>query len=112
MVSIGKLSVMNESHTTGELNNLIEIVHRLAPNTGMKNKIVFKGKWTNRDSLEWSQMIRYGGLENLRGYRENQFFSDGVILPSVEFFRYLTDETTISIFSEGAIQKKYHPYLK
>ena len=42
MVSIGKLSIMNESHTTGELNNLIEIVHRLAPNTGMKNKIVFK----------------------------------------------------------------------
>jgi len=110
MVSIGKLSVMNESHTTGELNNLIEIVHRLAPNTGMKNKIEFKGKWTSRDSLEWSQMIRYGGLENIRGYRENQFFSDWVFLPSVEFFRYLTDETTISIFSEGAIQKKYHPY--
>ena len=110
MISVGKLSVMNESHTTGELNSLTEIVHLVVPNTGIKNKIKFKGKWNSRDSLEWSQMIRYGGLENLRGYREDQFFGDWVLLPSIEFFRYVTDETTISIFSEGAIQKKYHPY--
>ena len=110
MISVGKLSVMNESHTTGEFNSLTELVHLLAPNTGIKNKIEIKGKWNSSDTLEWSQMIRYGGLENLRGYREDQFFGDWVILPSMEFFHYITDETTISIFSEGAIQKKYYPY--
>ena len=110
MISVGKLSVMNESHTTGELKSLTEFVHLAAPNKGIKKRIKFKSKWNIRDSLEWSQMIRYGGLDDLRGYRENQFFGNWVLLPSIEFFNYVTDETTISIFSEGAIQKKYHPY--
>ncbi len=110
MISVGKLSVMNESHTIGELKSLNEFVHLVAPNKGIKKKIKFKSKWNSRDSLEWSQMIRYGGLDDLRGYRENQFFGNWVVLPSIEFFNYVTGETTISIFSEGAIQKKYHPY--
>ena len=81
MISVGKLSVMNESHTTGELKSLTEFVHLLAPNTGIKNKIEFKGKWNSRDSLEWSQMIRYGGLENLRGYRTNSLVTGFFFLP-------------------------------
>jgi len=110
LVSVGKLSVINESHTTGELNTLAEFVHLITLNTGIKNKIEFKGKWNSKDSLELSQMIRYGGLNSLRGYREDQFFGEWVILPSIQLFSYVTNETTFSFFSEGAIQKKYRPY--
>jgi len=55
-------------------------------------------------------MIRYGGLNSLRGYRENQFFGEWVVLPSIQLFSYVTNETTFSFFSEGAIPKKHHPY--
>ena len=110
IISIGKLSVMNESHSIGELNTLAELVHLVALNTGIKNKIELKSKWNSSDSLELSQMIRYGGLNSLRGYRENQFFGEWVVLPSIQLFSYVTNETTFSFFSEGAIQKKYHPY--
>ena len=110
MISVGKLSVMNESHTAGELNTLVEYVHLVTSNTGIKNKFEFKGKWNSRNPLELSQMIRYGGLNSLRGYREDQFFGEWVALPSIQLFSYVTNETTISLFSEGAIQKKHHPY--
>ena len=73
-------------------------------------KIEFMGIWSSRDSLEWSQLIRFGGVGNLRGYRENQFFSEWIILPSIEFFRYVTDKTSLSIYTEGAIQENYKPF--
>jgi hypothetical protein len=79
-------------------------------NTAKLFTFVFKSKWNSSESLELSQMIRYGGLNSLRGYRENQFFGEWVVLPSIQLFSYVTNETTFSFFSEGAIQKKHHPY--
>ena len=109
-VSLGKLSVTDESYATGELNHLTFLVHSLTMKSGIKNIINFIGRWSSRDSLELSQMIRFGGNDNLRGYRENQFFSEWVILPSIEFFQYVTHKSTLSIFTEGAIQEDYRPF--
>lgn len=109
-VSLGRLSVLNESHAMWEMNHLTEMIHLLTFKSGIKEKIEFMGLWSSRDSLEWSQMIRFGGVRNLRGYRENQFFSEWVILPSIEFFYYATNKTSLSIFTEGAIQENYKPH--
>ena len=108
-VSLGRLSVRNESYATGELNHQTILVHSLTIKSGIKNIINFMGRWSSRDSLESSQKIYFGGNDNLRGYRENQFFSEWVILPSIEFFQYVTDKSTLSIFTEGAIQENYRP---
>ncbi len=110
MISLGRLSVKDESYATVELNHLTETIQLIGFKSGIRSKMEFKGLWSNRSSLEWSQLIRFGGVGNLRGYRENQFFSEWVILPSIEIFRYATNKTSLSIFTEGAIQEDYNPF--
>ena len=109
-MSLGRLSVRDKSYATGELDHQAVLVHSLTIKSGIKHIINFMGRWSSRDSLESSQLIRFGGNDNLRGYRENQFFSEWVVIPSIEVFHYVTDKSILSIFIEGAVQENYRPF--
>ena len=59
-VSMGRLSVRDESYATGELNHQTILVHSLTIKSGIKNTIIFMERWSGRDSLESSQKKHFG----------------------------------------------------
>jgi len=78
-----------------------------------KNNIALKifgnSNWINSGTLHSGELIRYGGANNLRGYTEDYFKSDWVIIPSVEYNIQLGSNHQITLFSDVALQDAYKP---
>ncbi len=72
-------------------------------------KIFGKSNWVSSGTLHSGELIRYGGANNLRGYTEDYFKSDWVIIPSVEYNIKLGSNQQITLFSDIALQDTYKP---
>lgn len=79
-----------------------------------KSNISFKlfgsGNWIKLGILHSGELIRYGGANNLRGYREDYFKSDWVIIPSIEYNIKFNSNQQIALFSDFALQDVYKPF--
>lgn len=79
-----------------------------------KNNIALKmlgnGNWISSGTLHSGELIRYGGANNLRGYTEDYFKSDWVIIPSIEYNIKLGSNQQITLFSDIALQDTYKPF--
>ncbi len=73
-------------------------------------KMVGNGNWINSGSLYSSELIRYGGANNLRGYTEDYFESDWIIIPSIEYNIKFGLNQQITLFSDIALQDTYEPF--
>ncbi len=69
-----------------------------------------KGVWVENGNIHKGQKIRYGGLNHLRGYRDDQFISSSVCIPSMEFVSNIRKDIQLFAFMESAIQKEHLPY--
>ena len=72
--------------------------------------IYIKGSWVENGPIHKGQKIRYGGVNNLRGYRDDQFISASVSIPSIELVSNIRKDLQALFFMESAVQKEYKPY--
>ncbi len=78
-----------------------------------KNNIALKifgdTNWISSGILHYGELIHYGGANSLRGYTEDHFKSDWVIIPSVDYNVKLSSNQQITLFSNIALQDTYKP---
>ena len=73
-------------------------------------KIYAAGIWVENSNIHKGQKVRYGGVNHLRGYRDDQFISSSVCIPSMELVSNVRKDIQLFAFMESAIQKEYLPY--
>ena len=61
-------------------------------------------------AIHKGQKIRFGGVNGLRGYRDDQFISNRILIPTFELLATARNNLQIFGFIEGAIQNEYQPY--
>jgi len=71
--------------------------------------ILGNSNWISSGILHSGELIRYGGTNNLRGYTEDYFKSDWVVISSVEYNVKLGSNQQITLFSDIALQDVYKP---
>lgn len=81
----------------------------ISNSTNILIKLYEQGIWLNKGKPHEGELIRYGGAANLRGYIEDNFKSDWVIIPSVEFNINFGSNQQLALFTDLAIQKDYQP---
>ncbi|MFC1786154.1 hypothetical protein ACFLZA_02185 [Candidatus Neomarinimicrobiota bacterium] len=87
-------------------------VEKYFPLWGKNNialKILGNSNWISSGKLHSGELIRYGGTNNLRGYTEDYFKSDWVVISSVEYNVKLGSNQQITLFSDIALQDIYKP---
>jgi hypothetical protein len=87
-------------------------VEKYFPLWGKNNialKILGNSNWISSGTLHSGELIRYGGTNNLRGYTEDYFKSDWVVISSVEYNVKLGSNQQITLFSDIALQDVYKP---
>ncbi len=73
-------------------------------------KIFGNGNWISSGILHSGELVRYGGVNNLRGYTEDYFKSDWVLIPSIEYNIKFGTNQQITLFSDIALQDTYEPF--
>ena len=87
-------------------------VEKYLPLWGKNNlalKVLGNINWISSGTLHSGEFIRYGGANNLRGYTEDHFKSDWVIIPTVEYNVKLGSNQQITLFLDFALQEVYKP---
>ncbi|MEE8341499.1 MAG: BamA/TamA family outer membrane protein [Candidatus Neomarinimicrobiota bacterium] len=102
--------IVSDSNTVN-ISGLIKIEKYLSVrnNNIIALKMIGAGNWINSGILHPGELFRYGGANNLRGYAEDNFKSDWVIIPSVEFNIRFSSSQQITLFSDFAVQEIYKP---
>ncbi len=72
-------------------------------------KIFGNSNWINTGELHSGELVRYGGASNLRGYEEDFYKSNWVVIPSVDYNFQLSSVQQITLFSNIAVQDEYKP---
>ena len=73
-------------------------------------RLLTTGRWVQDGVIHKGQKIRYGGVNGLRGYRDDQFISNSIIIPTFELLATAGYNLQLFGFIEGAIQDEYQPY--
>ncbi len=73
-------------------------------------RLLTTGRWVQDGAIHKGQKIRYGGVNGLRGYRDDQFISNSILIPTFELLATAGYNLQLFGFIEGAIQKEYQPY--
>ncbi len=69
-----------------------------------------RGSWVENGQIHKGQKIRFGGINSLRGYRDDQFISANLCIPTMELVSNIRKDIQVLTFVESAIQKEYIPY--
>ena len=67
------------------------------------------GNWISSGTLHSGELIRFGGATSLRGYAEDSFKCNWVVMPSIEYNINLSSKHQLTIFSDMAFQNTYKP---
>ena len=73
-------------------------------------RLLSTGRWVQDGAIHKGQKIRYGGINGLRGYRDDQFISNSILIPTIELLATTGNNLQLFGFIEGSIQKEYQPY--
>ena len=73
-------------------------------------RLLTTGRWVQEGTIHKGQKIRYGGVNGVRGYRDDQFISNSILIPTFELLAIAGNNLQLFGFIEGAIQKEYQPY--
>ncbi len=106
---VGNRTVSDSSTISISAKTQIENYIRLFRKSNISLKVFGSGSWINSGTLHSGELIRYGGANNLRGYTEDYFKSDWVIIPSIEYNVKLGSNQQITLFSDFALQNTYKP---
>ena len=106
---VGNRTVSDSSTISISVQTQIENYIQLFRKSNISLKVFGSGSWINSGTLHSGELIRYGGANNLRGYTEDYFKSDWVIIPSIEYNVKLGSNQQITLFSDFALQNTYKP---
>jgi len=103
-LGVGQTRTNKQNYPT--FSFLIQSGHYLA----LKNQVLFlklwgEGRWIQNSKLHRGQQVRFGGVNSLLGYREEQFSADWVMIPTLEWIPVHTGEGQMFTFINGAIFK-------
>ncbi len=107
---VGSRTVSDSSTISISMQTQIEKYIPLYRKSNISLKLFGSGNWIKSGTLHSGELIRYGGANNLRGYTEDYFKSDWVIIPSVEYNIKLGSNQQITLFSDIALQDTYKPF--
>ena len=107
---VGKRIVNNANTVIISGQAKVEKYFPLWGNNNITFKLFGNGNWINSGTLHSGELIRYGGANNLRGYVEDQFKSNWVIIPSMEYTILFGSNQQITLFSDFALQDIYKPF--
>lgn len=107
---VGKRIVSDSNTVIISGHAKIEKYFPLFKKSNISLKILGSGNWVTAGTLHSGELTRYGGANNLRGYTEDHFKSDWVIIPSVEYNIKLGSNQQITLFSDIALQNNYKPF--
>ncbi|MFY8033509.1 MAG: hypothetical protein ACOVMN_03260 [Flexibacteraceae bacterium] len=77
--------------------------------TSSKSSLLVKfqlGALWNR-TLQRNELLRLGGMQTMRGFAENLFFASKYAVATTEWFYYLDESSSISLFAEQAMMQRF-----
>lgn len=80
---------------------------QLNSNISILTKLYCEGIWAGNGKVHIGEQPLYGGINTLRGYNEDIFESDWVLVPSFEIGAKLSDKQKINLFVDVAYQNEY-----
>jgi len=95
-----------QGHWLISIGSYWPITSRLSAHT----RLLSTGRWVQDGAIHKGQKIRYGGINGLRGYRDDQFISNSILIPTIELLATAGNNLQLFGFIEGSIQKEYQPY--
>jgi hypothetical protein len=85
-------------------------ITKISNNFQLFIELYTEGVWVRDGTVHPGQKIRYGGINSLRGYSEDFFQSNWIVIPNLEL-QYVSDKTdNYFLFFNSAIQDQYSPY--
>lgn len=95
-----------------DYNNLQVLVNaqkyfRVTSITSVLTKLYGQGVWVDVGKVHIGEQPRYGGINTLRGYTEDIFKSNWVLIPTIEISAKMSGKQKIDLFYDFAIQDKY-----
>ena len=106
---VGKREVSDSNTVIISVQAKVEKYFPLWGKNNIDLKIFGSSNWISSGTLHLGELIRYGGANNLRGYSEDYFKSDWVVISSVEYNVKLGSNQQITLFSDIALQDVYKP---
>ncbi len=104
---IGNSSNSTMNSLVGEYSIIGGTYLKFEPNFSVLGKVFSKGVFgTTHEAM----LIRYGGLNSLRGFNEDILTSKIVTIPTIECIFTLNQTMQFNVFSEVAIQREINPY--
>ena len=109
-LSLGKQTEDNIANLKTDLSLNSGIIRERNSFLSYHINFYIKGVWVENGNIHKGQKFRYGGVNNLRGYRDDQFISSRIIIPSIEILSNIRNDLQLFGFMDSAIQKEYTPY--
>lgn len=97
---------LDQSSALSRIELESEFYHPVSGKWILKTALSGRGTWSGGGEILEPQQVRFGGMKSLRGYREDFFRADWVILPNLEL-RYRTSKSLhFSAFIETAFHSE------
>ena len=109
-LSLGKQTEDNIANLKTDLSLNSGIIREINSLLSYHINFYIKGVWVENVNIHKGQKFRYGGVNNLRGYRDDQFISSRIVIPSIEILSNIRNDLQLFGFMDSAIQKEYTPY--
>lgn len=107
-VDIGECTVNDSNSVSARISSEFGKYFNITERSNLFIKVNSHGKWLNKGLIHDGELIRYGGANNLRGYAEDVFKSEWVIIPTIEYSVKFSQNQKFIVFSDLAIQDKYN----
>ena len=109
-IAFGKQNESNISNLRGDWSLDNGFYWKLNSLLSYHLNIDVRGSWVENGQIHKGQKIRFGGINSLRGYRDDQFNSANLCIPTMELVSNIRKDIHVLTFVERAIQKEYIPY--
>jgi len=97
----------NQFNVTGKIRTAW--VSRMISTVYLKSDLLAEGIWVRDGFVHPGQKMRFGGINTLRGYNEDFFQSNWIIIPNLELQLIPNISSNYFIFLNSAIQDQYNP---
>jgi hypothetical protein len=106
---VGKRTAGDSSNTSISGKIIAEKYLPISRRINILLKVYGEGIFVNKGSVHDGELIRYGGANNIRGYLEDSFKSDWLVIPTFEINFSLGKNQRLSFFTDIAVQSDYNP---
>jgi len=106
-VAVGNRELNNISNNIFSILSDVEKYFQLNSKISILTKLYSEGSWVENGKVHVGEKARYGGINTLKGYNEDAYESDWVLIPTLELGAKLSDTQKIVLFTNVAYQNYY-----